>query len=200
VLLDAIHRQAQNRLQAAVRGSVAGMLSVVTLDRSDVVRTGYATATARVVNAGQWQAARLAAAYVGTYAPLVHDLDLARVLADRQLSPESDMALVGILRLWHLLDDGLGEVDARASAGEYAGGLAETDLQATSRVALDEAALAAEREPRWRLEPDPGACEWCLFVASTGARYLSAESVPIPHSPGGKHPGGACNCVPAPEF
>jgi hypothetical protein len=200
VLLDVVHRQAQNNLQAAVRSSVAGMLAVVSLDRTPEIRTGYAIATSRVVNAGQWQAARFAAAYVAAYAPPVRDLDFGGMLAARALTPESDGAHVGILRLWHLLDDGRDEVGARIAAGEYAGGLAETDLQATSRLALDEAANAAEREPRWRLEPDPGACEWCRFIADAGARYSTAESVPIPHSPGGRHPGGACNCVPAPEF
>lgn len=177
------------------------MLATVSLDaRDEVTRTAFATATSRVVNGGEWQAAKLAAAYVGTIAPPVRDLDLAHALEDRLLTPESDNALVGILRLWHLLDEDEDEARARASAGEYAAGLAETDLQGATRDALDEAADAAGREPRWRLEPDDAACEWCQFIADTGAVYLSADTVPIPHSPGGAHPGGACNCSPAPEF
>jgi hypothetical protein len=198
--LDRIHQQAQQRLRSAVRASVAGMLATVPLDRTDEIRGAYATATARVVNGGEWQAAKLAAAYVGTKAPPVRDLDLAHALEGRLLTPESDNALVGILRLWHTLDEGEAEAAARASAGEYAAGLAETDLQGATRDALDEAADAAGREPRWRLEPDDGACAWCQFIADSGAIYLSAETVPIPHSPGGEHPGGACNCSPAPEF
>ena len=198
MVADTLHRQAQNHLQRVVGGTVAGMLGVVTLDRSQDVRSGYAAATPRVVSAGQWQAAQLAAAYVAAYAPPVREVDLAGAID--LATPDSPNSVVGLLRLWSLLDDGEEESAAREAAGSYAGGLASADLQGATRSGLDEAASAAEREPRWRLEPNPGACEWCRFSAETGARYLDASSVPVPHAAGGEHPGGACLCTPAPEF
>ena len=198
MLLDQLHRQAQNQLQRAVGGTVAGIVGAITLDRSPAVRDGYALATSRVVSAGQWQAAQLAATYIAAYAPPVRDLDLDRALD--LATPDSPNSVVGLLRLWTLLDDGAEEEEARDAAGSYAGGLASADLQGATRSGLDEATSAAGREPRWRLEPNPGACEWCRFLADTGPRYLDASSVPVPHAAGGEHPGGACLCTPAPEF
>lgn len=189
------------RLRGAVGATVRHLVTNVSVeDRDEDTREDYATATSRIVIGGQWQAARLAVAYVGTIAPPRRDVDLAHALGGRLLTPESDNAVVGLLRLWHTLDQGEDEAAARASAAEYAAGLAETDVAGAARDALDEAADASGRSPRWRLEPDDGACAWCQFIADSGAIYLSADSVPIPHSPGGEHPGGACNCSPAPEF
>lgn len=200
--LDQIHRQAQSNLRDGVSTSVARMLAQISLDRTPEVRDAYAAATARIINAGQWQAAQLAQTYIGVLAPPVRDVDLegALINAGRVVTEDDGRAVGGLLRMWHLLDEGVDEADARAEAGTFAGDMAATTLQGASRDALDEATAAAAREPRWRLEPNPGACEWCQFIADTGARYLSAESVPIPHSPGGEHPGGVCQCGPAPDF
>jgi hypothetical protein len=198
--LDAMHAQAQRVVRDGVSGSVAALIDQVTLERSPEVRDAYATAVARLINGGHVQSARMAAQYIGTLAPPVRSVDLATILADRAVEPNSGMALGGLLRLWSLLDDDVDEAEARALAGTFGGDLAATNLQGTMRATLDEATDAAEREPRWRLEPSPAACEWCRFIADTGARYLSAETVPIPHSPGGAHPGGVCGCTPAPDF
>jgi hypothetical protein len=195
--LDVLHRQAQARLRGAVGATVAGSLWAVTLDRDEEVFDAYAATTARVVSAGQRQAAQFAAAYIGTLAAPVRAIDQGPLL-DALMTPESDSATSGLLRLWRLLDEGEDEAVARLAAGEYAGGLAETDLQGAARIGLDAAADATERRARWSLELNPSACEWCRHVAEDG--YTSAEGVPIPHSPGGEHPGGACNCSPAAAF
>jgi hypothetical protein len=198
-----MHQVAQANLRDQVGETVRKVLAHYiqpAIERTPLARDAYANAISTVINGGQWQAAKLASAYIGSLAEPVRSLDLEAALADRLTTPESGNAVVGLLKLWHDLDEGLDPDEALAQAGDLAAGLAETSLQGASRDALDEATRAADREPRWALLAADGACEWCQFLADTGARYLAAESVPVPHSPGGPHPGGVCNCSPMPDF
>ena len=176
---------------------VAGTLAGVTLDRSEQLRDAYALTTSRIVSGGQRAAAQLAIAYVGSYVRPVRPPDVSRALTGMLITPGDDGAIVGLLRLWSLLDEGVQEAQARSEAGQLAGGFAQQNVRSAMSAGLDEGAGAADREPRWRLEPNPGACAWCQYIAETGARYLSADSVPVPH---GTPSGGPCGCSPAPEF
>lgn len=198
---DELHQQAQSRLRAAARRLVAALVLAVPLDDVAMARD-FPVAVSRVVAGGQWQAARLALAYIRAHVAPLRPPNLAAALEDVLVTPESAHALAGLEQLRQLLEQGVDEPVARQTAGFQAGNIASTDVQAASRAGLDEAARAAGRpEVMWRLQPGPSACEWCTFIAGTGARYLSAESVLIPHSPVNPiHPGGPCGCEAAPAF
>ncbi len=189
--LDDTHRRAQLALQDRIGATVTGLLMTITLDRSQQIRDAYATANARLIAGGEHQAARLALAYFAAYAPPRTPPDLGRALAPMLMTPENPGAIVGLLRLWALLDQDTPELQARQEAGSFTANLAGGDLNAATRVGLDEAARAAGRRPRWRKIPSPGACDWCRMIASGGARYHSADSVPF-HS--------SDHCSVAPEF
>lgn len=202
MLLDELHQRAQQQLREATGNAVAGVVNSITLeDRSPQVIAGYRTATSRLTAGGQRAAAQLALAYLAAYAPPVEEADVGEALDGVGVSASSASSVAGLLRLWRMVDDGDDEADAREAAGNYAAGVAADELHAAERAGLDEGARAGDMEGlRWRLEPNAGACEWCLFIASTGARYLEAESVPVPHSPdNASHPGGICQCSVAPE-
>lgn len=175
--------------------AVAGMLASVSLeDRSPELRAAYARATSQVVAGGQRQAGEFALAYVGAYLPAREPPDLEEALD--VMTPENPGALVGLLALWSMIDEGAEELAARLDAGNLAASHAEVDMQRAVRDGLDEGARISHRSPRWRLEPNDDACEWCRFIGDTGARYLDAGSVPIPH---GVTRGGPCGCEPALE-
>jgi len=193
MLADRIHQQAQHRLRQTTGAQVAGVL--LAADRRSTA--AYAAAVAWIVAGGQRASVRLAAAYIAAYAPLLEPVNVARALRRILIGPDSDVAAAGLLRLSELLDQGVELELALTQAQAYASGLAQGALQDSERAGLDEAANAAGRRPRWRLQPDVGACDWCEFIASTGARYLTAGSVPVPH---GTPSGGPCGCSPAPEF
>ena len=143
MLADRIHTLAQQRLRATTGQAVAGMLAAVTLERSDGLRDAYAAATARTVSGGQRAAARLAVAYIAAYAPPAEPPNLARALDGLLITPESDGAIVGLLRLWSLLDDGVEELEARAEAGQLAGGFAQQNVRSAMSAGLDEAPAPA---------------------------------------------------------
>jgi hypothetical protein len=198
--LDSLHVAAQNRIQRTVGQQLANLLRVVPLEREAAVRAAFATASSRIIAGGQWKGASLALAYVNTLAPPVAAVDLAAIEATL-VTAESPAANVGLGKLFEALDLGAGELEARDEASLFASGIGEGEVQGTSRLALDEGVRASGREPRWRLEPNSGACEWCLFVAGTGARYLSAQTVPVPHARDNpRHPGGPCGCSPVLEL
>lgn len=190
---DQLHLQAQLRLRRVTGAAVAGVLAAITLDRSEEIRDEYQTTTVRIVRGGQLAAAGLAAAYIAAYVPPVRSVDLRHALRGTLLDADDGRSLVGLVRMWSLLDDGVPPLDARMAAGSIARNLAEGDLQAACRVGLDEGAHAAERTARWAKLPAPGACEWCQEIANQGYRYRSAESIPF-------HSHGPCRCSYAPEF
>lgn len=198
--LDQLHVAAQNRIQRTVGQQLANLLRVVPLEREAAVRAAFATASSRIIAGGQWEGASLALAYVNTLAPPVATVDLAPIEASL-VTAESPVAIGGLAKLFETLDLGADELEARDTAGLFASGIGEGEVQGTSRLALDEGVRASGRAPRWRLEPNVGACEWCLFIAGTGARYLSAQTVPVPHARDNPiHPGGPCGCSPALEL
>jgi len=187
--LDRLHRQAQARLQRSTGRHVASVLGAITLDsRAPVVRDTYARATAGIIAGGQRAAGQLALAYMAVHAPPVTRPDLTRALQGTLITPESPGAIVGLLRLWSLVDQEVDPVTARVEAGSFAANLAEGDLQAAKRAGLDEAERAGDVSGRWYLEPGPNACDWCQQIADTGARYLDADTVPFHNS---------CDCAPA---
>jgi len=189
--LDDTHRRAQRALQDRTGTAVAGLLAAITLERSQQIRDAYATANSRLIAGGQQSAARLALAYIAAYAPPTTPPDLVTALAGTLITPDSPGAFVGLLRLWSLLDQDVPEPQARQQAGSYSANLSGGDLQAAQRAGLDEAARAAGRRPRWRKDPSPTACAWCQTIASGGARYHSADSVPFHQSD---------HCSVSPEF
>jgi hypothetical protein len=198
--LDLLHVAAQNRIQRTVGQQLANLLRVVPLERQDAVRAAFAQASSRIIAGGQWKAATLGLAYVGTLAPPVDTVDLAAIDATL-VTADSAAAGAGLAKLFETLDLGVEELEARDTASLWASGIGEGEVQGTSRLALDEGVRASRREPRWRLEPNSGACEWCLFIAGTGARYLSAQTVPVPHARDNpRQPGGPCGCSPALEL
>jgi len=161
----------------------------------------FALAMAELISGGQQASAQLALAYVSALAPPVEPPDLVMALASVAVTPESPQATAGLGRLWRLLDDDVELDEAVSSAASYASGVATGGMQAAQRAALDEGVRSAQVKMRWRLNPSPGACVWCQFIADTGARYLRADSVPKPHGPANKeNPGGICNCAPAAEL
>jgi len=180
--VDGMHRRAQQQLQQTVMAAAAGLLNVITLERTQTVRDAYAGAHSRLVAAGQQRAALLALAYVGAYAPARTPPDLATALTATLITPEHPGAIVGLLRLWALLDQGTPETEARTQAGSFTSNLTGGDMQAAQRAGLDEAARAAGRRIRWRKDPSPTACTWCQMIASGGARYHTASSVPFHQS------------------
>lgn len=188
---DQLHRQAQKTLQDQVGSAVARTLLTVTLDRSEQVRDVYRHGTARLVSGGQLAAAQLATAYLAAYVPSARPVDLPRALEPVAMTVDSPGAVVGLLRLWSLLDKGVPEPQARTEAAGMAANLARGDMQAAQRAGLKEAARAAGRKPRWRKELSPGACEWCQEIAAQGAVYPDAETVPFHNSD---------SCGVAPEF
>lgn len=193
---DWLHTVAQANLQDAVATTLKRLAQTAPLERTAAERAAYAAATARIVSAGQLQAAKLALAYIGAYVAPVRAPNLERVLADKLMTPDSPGAFVGLLRTWSRLDDGADEQDARAEGGSFAADLAEGDMKAAQRAGLDEAADAADTEPRWAKLPKPDACAWCRLVSGIDAggnpyRYLSAETIPF-------H--GSCKCGAAPQF
>jgi hypothetical protein len=200
VLVDEWHRVAQERLQTATGAAAEQALLRITLDRAPYVMGAYASGVSRLLGGGQLAAGQLALAYMAAYMPPRHPPDLTRALAPVAVTPASPQSTAGLARLWRLLDEDVPEGEARESAGFYASGVAVGNLQQAERLGMDEGADAAELEGpvRYRLHPNPGACHWCLFIADTGARYLTAASVPVPHSPSNpKQKGGVCRCSPA---
>jgi hypothetical protein len=188
---DGLHRRAQQALQQQVMAAVHGLITAITLDRTQTVRDAYAAAHSHLVAAGEYQAALLAVTYVGAYAPPRLTPDLPTALAGTLMTPDHPGAIVGLLRLWTLLDQGTPEPQARTEAGSFTANLTGGDMQAAQRVGLDEGARIAERRLRWRKDPAPGACDWCRMIASGGARYHSASSVPF-------HQSDRCAVVPQP--
>lgn len=196
--LDALHVRAQGRVQDAVGGTVTRLTHAIPLEPTEEAHVAYTTAVSRVVSGGQRKAFQLALAYINAYYPPVLPVDKSAVA---YASPQSPTAGAGWDSLFTELGQGVAEAEARATAGSVAGGTAQSTVQTAQRVGLDEGARVTDREPRWRLEPNAGACDWCQFIASTGARYLSAVTVPVPHSRDNpRHPGGPCGCAPAVEF
>jgi hypothetical protein len=196
---DRLHVLAQQRLRQTTADRVAAILATVPLDRAPEFADAYRAAVATTVQGGQRAAAQMALAYMAAYFPPEENPDLAMVLEPILLTPDDPGAIAGLARLWELLGEGMDEAEAREAAEGWAGDLASNNVQTAAREGLDEGARVGEYEGRWRLEPNPGACEWCLFLADTGARYHSAETVPVPHSPNNPHHrGGPCGCSPAP--
>jgi hypothetical protein len=182
-----MHQRAQARLRDATAGAVAGILGAITLDRTQTVRDGYALATSRVVSGGQMQAATWGAALIGAYRQPLERPDVVGALGDRLMTPEDGGAIVGLLRMWSLLDDGTVEQDARLEAGSYAASLADSDLAMAARVGQDEGLRVAHvGRVMWGLDATDSNCDWCQMIASTGYRYHEATTVPF-------H--GQCKCA-----
>jgi hypothetical protein len=175
----------------------ANVAAASTADRSAEIRDAYAATTARIVTGGQRQAAMIAAAWVASYAPVdLSHFSVDADLAPHLMAPDDSAAIVGLLRLWSLVDEGEDEAQARADAGLWAGGIAGGHVLEAERVGADAAAHATGRRPRWRKVPNDDACDWCLKVADGGFRYWEAETVPFHAAPGG----GVCRCGIEPEF
>lgn len=176
---DLDHHRAQQRLQQLTRAAVNALLLRITLDRSEQVRDAYALQNSRLIAGGQHQAVMFAFAYIAAYAAPQTPPEPARALDGRLVTPETPSALVGLLRLWALLDQDTPEFEARQAAGSYAGGLASGDVLSAQRGGLDEAARVSGRRVRWRKQLSPDACEWCRTIAAGGARYHAADTVPF---------------------
>lgn len=177
------------------------MVAAVTLERSVEVRQTFAQTVARVVSGGQFAAAAFAAAYLRGYVLPVEPIDVTGALTGVLLAASDPKAVVGLLRMWHLIDEGAGIPEARLSAATYARGLAEGDMQTAQRAGLDAAAQATRQAVRWRKVAGPDACDWCQAIAGgpAPARYFSAASVPM-HMPVPGKGRGVCRCSVAPEF
>jgi hypothetical protein len=188
-----LYQLGQQRLQQSVGLVVVAGLRTVSLERTPEVRAAYAESTSRIIAAGQLAAARFASVFVGSFVELEETPDLGRALAGHLTGPDDPHAIVGLLRLWSLMDDGSEELEARGLAGIFASNLAEGDLQAAQRDGLDEATRASHRSARWGLEPNAEACEWCAEIAALGSVFPDAETVPF-------HSHGPCRCAPVPDF
>lgn len=188
---DREHQRAQLRLAHATRAAVYALLAAITLDRTPLVRQAYALQNSRIIAGGQHQSVMFAFAYMAALAAPTTPPLVDRALEGRLTTPETPSAIVGLLRLWNLLDHGTPEAEARAQAGSYAGGLASGDLLSAQRGGLDEGARASGRRVRWRKQLSADPCEWCAMIASGGARYHSADSVPFHQRD---------RCTVAPEF
>ena len=196
--LDTWHRTAQAQLRRTTATAAAHEVNAVALDRSAALTDAFAFAMSQIITGAQLTSARWALAYMAAVAPPQRPPDLNLALARVQVTPEDPRATAGLTRLWEALDNDVPEDLARAAAGSFAGGVATDGVQAAMRSALDEGTDASGAVVRWRLDAAPGACAWCQFLADTGARYLEADTVPVPHSPANaRHPGGVCGCSPA---
>jgi hypothetical protein len=162
----------------ALMGVLAGLQDPDT----ELAQATYAAVAARLVGGMQRRSATFAITYLAQLSPpapgTVASLD--RALDGALVTAGSPVATSPVLRLLARLSEGDDEPVARQAAGSYAGALATGDLQAAQRGGLEEGARAGGRRVRgWRKELAPGACEWCVMIASGGGRYRQPDTVPF---------------------
>jgi hypothetical protein len=150
----------------------------------------YNQLATRVVAGAQTTSARTAMGYLAYLLPAdqPQTVSVERALRGVAVTPKSAVTRSPMLRLWWLLEQGAELEAARVEAGNYAAELATDDLHAAQRGGLDESARSrGDQIDGWRLENNPGACDWCVMVAP--GPFKSADRVPF-HA--------HCRCTPAP--
>jgi hypothetical protein len=136
-----------------------------------------------IVAGAQVRSAQVAIAYMSLVVPFDRTRPTptaasAIAAAGVAVTAASPVARSPILRLWHLIDDGAGEAEAKLAASSYADELASTDLHVAQRAGLESGARAGHRRiDGWRKDLSADACDWCRLVA--GRTYRSADSVPF---------------------
>jgi len=183
---DDLHRLAQLALRDQTGAALRLLVATVPLIRSEIVRAWFAGEVARIVAGGQWQAAGLAVGYLADLVAFTETPDLDTALDGELLTADQPGASFGFGRMWWLIDNGADELEARENAAAATAIRSTADLMNAERVGLDEGARVAERQPRWRKEPGPDPCDWCLEIVSEGARFLAADTVPF-------HQGDRCS-------
>jgi hypothetical protein len=180
--LDRRHRQAQDRLGQTLQAGLMGALMALPDPDTDQARAAYAAFAVRMVGGAQRRSADLAIGYLARLSPprVGAPASVTRALTGVTVHPDSPVATSPILRLLARLAQGEEELVARQAAGSYAGALGSGDRQAAERGGLTEGARAGSRPVRgWRKELGPGACDWCIQIASSGGRYRAPETVPF---------------------
>lgn len=179
--LDRRHRRAQDRLGQTVQAALMGALGGLPDPGSDTSKAVYAAFAVRMVGGAQRRSADLAIGYLAQLSPPSGaPASVGRALAGVTVTSQSPVATSPILRLLSRLAEGDEESVARRAAGSYAGALGSGDVHAAERGGLSEGARAGTRPVRgWRKELGPGACDWCVEIASSGGRYGAPESVPF---------------------